>query len=66
MTVYVKFMYLVEANVLTFLAPFGIETETEPSVKDQVNLIRHIKTNVAAALFVFNLTSYLWIAKLAS
>jgi len=56
-TAHDAFGYLAGAYGLTFLAPVGIDTEAEPSAKDLAVLIRQIKSEGVAALFVENITS---------
>lgn len=56
-TAHDAFGYLADAYGLTFLAPVGIDTEAEPSARDMAILIKQIKENGAAALFVENVTS---------
>ena len=51
------FGYLAHAYGLTFLAPVGIDTESEPSAKELAALIDHLKQKGAGALFVENITS---------
>ena len=56
-TAHDAFGYLADAYGLTFLAPVGIDTEAEPSAKDLATLIKQLKADGAAALFVENITS---------
>ncbi|MEM7562291.1 MAG: metal ABC transporter substrate-binding protein [Pseudomonadota bacterium] len=56
-TAHDAFGYLENAYGLTFLAPVGIDTEAEPSAKELADLIDHLKTVGAGALFVENITS---------
>lgn len=56
-TAHDAFGYLANAYGLTFLAPVGIDTEAEPSAKDLAALIKQLKEDKAAALFVENITS---------
>ncbi|MDA0318266.1 MAG: zinc ABC transporter substrate-binding protein [Proteobacteria bacterium] len=65
-TAHDAFGYLANAYDLTFLAPVGIDTEAEPSAKDLAILIKQIKTNGAAALFVENITSPVLIEQLSA
>jgi len=65
-TAHDAFGYLANAYDLTFLAPVGIDTEAEPSAKDLAMLIKQIKTNGAAALFVENITSPVLIEQLSA
>lgn len=56
-TAHDAFGYLAQGYSLTFLAPVGIDTEAEPSASDLAELIDHLKTTGAGALFVENITS---------
>lgn len=56
-TAHDAFGYLADAYGLTFLAPVGIDTESEPSAKDLAVLIEQLKKDGAAALFVENISS---------
>lgn len=56
-TAHDAFGYLAQAYGLTFLAPIGIDTETEPSAKELAALIDHLKETGAGALFVENISS---------
>ena len=57
LTAHDAFGYLEAAYGLTFLAPVGIGTESEPSARDLAKLIDHLKEVGAGALFVENITS---------
>lgn len=56
-TAHDAFGYLANAYGMTFLAPVGIDTEAEPSAKDLAELIKQLKEEKVAALFVENITS---------
>ncbi|MCI4666317.1 MAG: metal ABC transporter substrate-binding protein [Neomegalonema sp.] len=56
-TAHDAFGYLAKAYGLEFLAPVGIDTEAEPSARDLAKLIKQIKEQKVAALFVENITS---------
>ena len=56
-TAHDAFGYLADGYGLTFLAPVGIDTEAEPSARQLAELIDHLKTVGAGALFVENITS---------
>ncbi|MBO6511480.1 MAG: zinc ABC transporter substrate-binding protein [Roseibium sp.] len=56
-TAHDAFGYLADAYGLTFLAPVGIDTEAEPSARDLATLIKQLKEQEVAALFVENITS---------
>lgn len=56
-TAHDAFGYLAREYDLTFLAPKGIDTEGEPSARDLAVLIRQLKRQQVAALFVENITS---------
>ncbi len=56
-TAHDAFGYLAEAYNLTFLAPQGIDTDAEPSAKAVADLIKQLKKQKVAALFVENITS---------
>ena len=51
------FGYLEADYGLTFLAPLGIDTDSEPSARDLTKLIDHLKSVGAGALFVENITN---------
>ena len=56
-TAHDAFAYLAASYGLTFLAPQGIDTESEPSARDLAILIDQLKGRGAAALFVENIVS---------
>ena len=56
-TAHDAFGYLADAYGLTFLAPQGIDTESEPSAQELATLIDQLKTEAPAALFVENIAS---------
>lgn len=56
-TAHDAFGYLESAYGLTFMAPVGIDTEAEPSAQELAELIKQLKAEGAAALFVENITS---------
>ena len=56
-TAHDAFGYLADAYNLTFLAPQGIDTDAEPSAKAVADLIKQLKKQKVAALFVENITS---------
>ena len=56
-TAHDAFGYLAASYGLNFLAPVGIDTDTEPSAKELAALISHLKATGAGALFVENITS---------
>ncbi len=56
-TAHDAFGYLADAYGLTFLAPVGIDTEAEPSAQALAALIRQLREQEVAALFVENITS---------
>lgn len=56
-TAHDAFGYLAQSYGLTFLAPVGIDTGAEPSAKALAALIKQLKADGAAALFVENITS---------
>ncbi|RRI01328.1 metal ABC transporter substrate-binding protein [Mesorhizobium tamadayense] len=51
------FGYFEHAYGLTFLAPQGISTESEPSAADVAKLVEQVKQDKAAAIFVENITN---------
>ena len=57
MTAHDAFGYLANAYGLRFLAPVGIDTEAEPSAKQLADLIKQLKKEEVAGLFVENITS---------
>ncbi|MFY0615385.1 MAG: zinc ABC transporter substrate-binding protein [Hyphomicrobiaceae bacterium] len=56
-TAHDAFGYLANAYGLRFLAPVGIDTEAEPSAHQLAKLIKQIKQEEVAGLFVENITS---------
>lgn len=56
-TAHDAFGYLGRATGLTFLAPVGIDGESEPSAQQLAALIEQIKSTEAAALFVENVNT---------
>jgi zinc/manganese transport system substrate-binding protein len=56
-TAHDAFAYLADSYGLTFLAPQGIDTDSEPSARDLAQLIAQLKARGAAALFVENIVS---------
>ena len=56
-TAHDAFGYLADAYGLKFLAPIGIDTETEPSAQNLAKLIDQLKSEKVAGLFVENITS---------
>ncbi|MER8696633.1 zinc ABC transporter substrate-binding protein AztC [Mesorhizobium opportunistum] len=51
------FGYFEHAYGLTFLAPQGISTDSEPSAADVAKLVTQVKQDKAAAIFVENITN---------
>lgn len=60
------FNYFEHEYGITFLAPEGISTESEASAADVAALIRRIKEDKAAAIFVENITNPRLIEQIAS
>jgi zinc/manganese transport system substrate-binding protein len=60
------FGYFEHAYGLTFLAPQGISTEAEPSAADVAKLIRQVKQDKAAAIFIENITNPKLIGQIAT
>lgn len=60
------FGYFEHEYGLTFLAPQGISTESEPSAADVAKLVRQVKQDKAAAIFVENITNPNLIQQIAS
>lgn len=56
-TAHDAFGYLAQSYGLTFLAPVGIDTDSEPSASELAALTSHLKETGAGALFVENITS---------
>ena len=64
-TAHDAFGYLENAYGLTFLAPLGIGTQSEPSAKQLAELIDRLNCVGAGALFVENITSPVLIEQIA-
>lgn len=60
------FGYFEHAYGLTFLAPQGISTDSEPSAADVAKLVSQVKQDKAAAIFVENITNPRLIEQIAS
>ncbi|MER8612934.1 zinc ABC transporter substrate-binding protein AztC [Mesorhizobium sp. M1216] len=60
------FGYFEQAYGLTFLAPEGVSTESEPSAADVAKLVSQAKQDKAAAIFVENITNPRLIEQIAS
>ncbi|RVA09908.1 metal ABC transporter substrate-binding protein, partial [Mesorhizobium sp. M7A.F.Ca.CA.002.05.1.1] len=60
------FGYFEHAYGLTFLAPQGISTDSEPSAADVAKLVNQVKQDKAAAIFVENITNPRLIEQIAS
>jgi zinc/manganese transport system substrate-binding protein len=60
------FGYFEKAYGLTFLAPEGVSTESEPSAADVAKLVSQVKLDKAAAVFVENITNARLIEQIAS
>jgi zinc/manganese transport system substrate-binding protein len=60
------FGYFEKAYGLTFLAPEGVSTESEPSAADVAKLVSQVKQDKAAAVFVENITNARLIEQIAS
>ncbi|MES0208998.1 zinc ABC transporter substrate-binding protein AztC [Mesorhizobium sp. M0028] len=60
------FGYFEQAYGLTFLAPEGVSTESEPSAADVGKLVSQVKQDKAAAIFVENITNPRLIEQIAS
>ena len=60
------FGYFEHEYGLTFLAPQGLSTESEPSAADVARLIEQVKADKAAAIFVENITNPRLIDQIAS
>jgi len=60
------FGYFEHAYGLTFLAPQGISTDSEPSAADVARLVTQVKQDKAAAIFVENITNPRLIEQIAS
>ncbi|PAQ01020.1 metal ABC transporter substrate-binding protein [Mesorhizobium mediterraneum] len=60
------FGYFEKAYGLTFLAPEGVSTESEPSAADVAKLVSQVKQDKAAAVFIENITNARLIEQIAS
>jgi zinc/manganese transport system substrate-binding protein len=60
------FGYFEHAYGLTFLAPQGISTDSEPSAADVAKLVTQVKQDKAAAIFLENITNPRLIEQIAS
>jgi zinc/manganese transport system substrate-binding protein len=60
------FGYFEKAYGLTFLAPEGVSTESEPSAADVAKLASQVKQDKAAAVFIENITNARLIEQIAS
>lgn len=60
------FGYFEHAYGLTFLAPQGVSTDSEPSAADVAKLVNQVKQDKAAAIFVENITNPRLIEQIAS
>ncbi|RWK63485.1 zinc ABC transporter substrate-binding protein AztC [Mesorhizobium sp.] len=60
------FGYFEKAYGLTFLAPEGVSTESEPSAADVAKLVSQVKQDKAAAVFVENIVNARLIEQIAS
>ncbi|TGQ41222.1 zinc ABC transporter substrate-binding protein AztC [Mesorhizobium sp. M00.F.Ca.ET.216.01.1.1] len=60
------FGYFEQAYGLTFLAPEGVSTESEPSAADVAKLVSQVKQDKAAAIFIENITNPRLIEQIAS
>ena len=60
------FGYFEHEYGLTFLAPQGISTDSEPSAADVAKLVNQVKQDKAAAIFVENITNPRLIEQIAS
>ncbi|RUU45088.1 metal ABC transporter substrate-binding protein [Mesorhizobium sp. M6A.T.Ce.TU.002.03.1.1] len=60
------FGYFEMAYGLTFLAPEGVSTESEPSAADVAKLVSQVKQDKAAAVFIENITNARLIEQIAS
>lgn len=64
-TAHDAFGYLADAYGLNFLAPVGIDTEAEPSAKELAALIKQLREEKVAGLFVENITSPVLVQQIA-
>ncbi|RVD48083.1 metal ABC transporter substrate-binding protein, partial [Mesorhizobium sp. M8A.F.Ca.ET.023.02.2.1] len=60
------FGYFEHEYGLTFLAPQGISTDSEPSAADVAKLVEQVKQDKASAIFVENITNPRLIEQIAS
>lgn len=60
------FGYFEHAYGLTFIAPQGVSTDSEPSAADVAKLVKQVKQDRAAAIFVENITNPRLIEQIAS
>ncbi|MBZ9959964.1 zinc ABC transporter substrate-binding protein AztC [Mesorhizobium sp. BR1-1-14] len=60
------FGYFEHEYGLTFLAPEGVSTDSEPSAADVAKLVEQVKQDKAAAIFVENITNPRLIEQIAS
>lgn len=65
-TAHDAFGYLAEAYNLEFLAPQGIDTDSQASARDLAMLIEQLRTEEAAALFVENVSSPALVQQISS
>lgn len=64
-TAHDAFGYLATSYGLNFLSPVGIDTEAEPSARDLATLIRQLKDENVAGLFVENISNPALIEQIA-
>jgi zinc/manganese transport system substrate-binding protein len=60
------FAYLGRAYAITFLAPEGVNTESEASARDVARIIRQVRSEKATALFVENISDPRLVEQIAS
>jgi zinc/manganese transport system substrate-binding protein len=65
-TTHNAFGYFAAAYGITFLAPVGVSTETEPSARDIALLIRQIRSEKIPAVFLENLSDDRLIGRIAA
>ena len=65
LTTHGAFGYFQDAYGVQFFAPQGVSTETEPSAKDVANLIRQIRGQKIAGIFMENVTDPRLIKRIA-
>ncbi len=65
-TTHNAFGYFAAAYGITFFAPVGVSTETEPSARDIALLIRQIKADKIPAVFLENLSDDRLIGRIAA